>query len=119
MKESLKIVSEELAEHTEQECRNCRGMGEFRCCDRIYCEQAMELASHDGIELKPTGHLTLPMMGSDGCIAHPAYRPICTAHQCGISSVGFAVSQEWTDEYFRLRESFEEALWEDLEECYP
>jgi len=35
-----------------------------------------------GVELTPTGHPSLPLMGPEGCTAPPHLRPACSGHIC-------------------------------------
>lgn len=61
-----------------------------------------------GIELKPTGHPTLPLMGINGCTALPHLRPVCSLHTCAINSLGCEPGDpEMTTKYFELREEIE------------
>lgn len=96
----------DLAAHTESECAtNC--MRPLSCCKEMYCALAVDFArEHWGIELQPTWHRELPLMGPDGCTAAPHLRPICTAHTCDISE--FACKRGdagWTARYYELTEA--------------
>lgn len=96
----------ELAKMTHEYCdAACRDLRPYRCCESYYCELAIRYAARRGVELKTTGHPTLPLMGADNrCTAPPHLRPICTAHHCKIAAFGFGPNEAWTDRYFRLRE---------------
>lgn len=72
-----------------------------QCCSPEYCFMAIEHAKEKwGVELKPTGHPTLPLMGPNGCTAEPHLRPICTIHVCEKHLFNPAISKT----YFKLRE---------------
>ena len=73
---------------------------------------AIALAAEDGVELTPTTHPTLKMMGTSGCIAPPHYRPLCTLHVCSINSLGFDRDPEFNKSYFELRNKIEIAYLE-------
>lgn len=75
----------------------------------MYCDMAIEIAASRGEPLTPTGHPTLPLMGTSGCVAAPHLRPLCTLHTCAIGSIGFKRGDPgWTRRYFALREKIEE-----------
>jgi hypothetical protein len=97
-----------LYEHTKDECLKCRCPR--NCCAPEFCEFAIENAKEQwGIELKPTDHPTLPLMGPTGCIAPPHTRPVCTRHTCEINAFGFKRGDpEWTERYFEIRDEIEE-----------
>lgn len=70
---------------------------------------AIEIAREWGTKLETTDHLTLPLMGKNGCTAAPHFRPLCTLHTCRINALGFEPSDpEWTKKYFALREQLAE-----------
>lgn len=108
------LVFQKLAAHTWERCqRKCKIVAyrETRCCDEMYCREAIRYAAERGITLEPTGHPTIPLMGDTGCIAEPHLRPLCAMESCIISSWGFDPDDpEWTQEYFRLRKIADEAL---------
>lgn len=57
-----------------------------RCCERLYCDLARQHAREKwGVELRETGHPTLPFMGEGGCTVAPHLRPLCSMHACGIN----------------------------------
>jgi hypothetical protein len=57
-----------------------------------------------GVELAPTWHPSLPLMGPDGCTAAPHLRPMCTAHTCEIGEHGCKRGDPvWTERYYELR----------------
>ena len=59
-----------------------------------------------GVELQPTWHRTLPLMGAAGCIAEPHLRPLCTAHTCETCEHGEKRGDpEWTRRYCELRDA--------------
>ena len=97
-----------MYEHTKNECSfSCRVPNS--CCEEMYCDIAKKYAKEKyGVDLKPTGHPTIPFMGKDGCTVEPHLRPICTVHTCEINEKGYKRNdQKWTDEYFRLRDLIE------------
>lgn len=72
-----------------------------QCCSPEYCEMTIQHAKEKwGVELQPTGHPRLPLMGPSGCTAEPHLRPICTIHVCErhFLSTSFGVK------YFKLRD---------------
>ena len=93
-----------LAAHTEPECAS-RCPRPLSCCEARYCAIAIEFArEHWGIELRPTWHATLPMMGPGGCTVAPHLRPVCTAHTCEVCEHGCKRGDEaWTRRYDELR----------------
>lgn len=69
---------------------------------------AIETAERIGLEMGATNHPTLPLMGSEGCIAPPHVRPLCTLHVCCINGAGFdPTDPEWTEKYYELRQKIE------------
>lgn len=96
----------EMAVLTEPECLAfCpRPM---TCCEERYCTIAMEFAAeHWDVELVPTWHRVLPMMGPDGCTVAPHLRPICTAHTCDICEHGAKRGDPaWTERYYALKDA--------------
>jgi len=103
-----------MADLTRGVCdRTCSDPGPYRCCEAMYCSLAIEYAKSEGVKLRRTAH-PLPLMGEDGRCTAPAHlRPICSAHQCDINSLGFFKPRDGilsadeafklTDRYFALR----------------
>lgn|SRR5512143_3889254 len=80
------------------------------CCSPEYCHIAMNWAKEKwNTELKPTGHPKLPLMGEQGCIAAPQYRPMCTAHVCEMTL--YKQGQAYWDEYWSVRNEIDEIEW--------
>lgn len=103
--EQLKVLYDEMSQHTHPECGKCRLP--FSCCSAEYCEIAIELAAEQKVVLERTDHPTLPLMGPHGCTAPPHLRPICTVHTCDINNLGFKRDDpggKWTKRYFELRD---------------
>lgn len=93
----------ELSTLTEQECSgNCERPR--TCCEEKYCLFAMDFAKANWqIDLAPTWHPALPLMGDDGCTVAPHLRPICTAHTCEICAHGVKRGDEaWTARYYEI-----------------
>jgi hypothetical protein len=113
-----KLISlyQQMYEHTHGECwgekSSCMNPGS--CCTPSACDDAIDYArSHWGIELKPTGHAKLPLMGPLGCVAEPHLRPLCTVHTCDIHKWGFKTGDpDWTKHYFKLRFDIEDLEYE-------
>lgn len=107
---------EKMYQHTKNECGKCAAP--HSCCDEIYCSEAKIVAKlWFGVDLKETGHKTLPYMGESGCTVQPHMRPRCTVHVCSIDRYGFKKEDEqWTNEYFKLREDIEISMDELVEE---
>ena len=98
-----------LAAMTEPECAaSCARP--HSCCDEKYCGFAIAFARENwDVELTPTWHASLPLMGDDGCTAAPHLRPICTAHTCDISASGCKHGDSaWTARYFELVDAIAE-----------
>ena len=75
------------------------------CCSPEYCASTIEYAKEFwNVELKPTDHPKLPLMGPSGCIAAPHVRPMCAVHLCQINGLGFTKDPEFNEQYFKLRE---------------
>lgn len=113
-KPRLIVLFQQLYEHTEPECgKSCRRP--HSCCSPEYCAITVAFAQQEwGVTLEPTGHEKLPLMGSEGCIAAPHLRPLCTAHTCAINNLGYKPNdQEWTDTYFKLRDAIDEEANEE------
>ncbi|MFN4090301.1 MAG: hypothetical protein ACK4QW_14835 [Alphaproteobacteria bacterium] len=95
-----------LAAHTEPECMAAcpRPM---TCCAARYCAIAIDFAAeHWDVDLEPTWHRTLPLMGPRGCVAEPHLRPICTAHTCAVCTFGEKPGDPaWTERYNDLRDA--------------
>lgn len=105
MSNDQKLVElyEDLAFHTAPECeKSCRAPRS--CCSSEYCDMAKHWAEERwGVHLSPTGHPTLPFMGSTGCIVPPHMRPLCTRHTCAVNSLGFKPNDtKWTRKYFQI-----------------
>ena len=110
--EVIRLYSE-MSKMTSPECQNVCRRGkesENRCCESYYCEIAIAHTKKKwGIELVPTGHPKLPLMGPTGCVAAPHLRPICTVHTCEINDIGVKPGDKgWTDRYFRIRDRIDE-----------
>ena len=105
---------DEMAKLTAPECgKACGGFDALRpnrCCSGYYCEIAIAHAKKKwGVELAPTGHPTLPLMGEGGCVAAPHLRPICAVHVCSINNLGFKPGDApWTARYFKIRDRLNE-----------
>lgn len=99
-----------MQELTFAKCKvECRGLT-FSCCSPEYCVMAIEIAKEKGVELVPTGHPKLPLMGESGCIAEPYLRPLCSLHSCE--------RLLWSDpkfskEYFKLRDKLTTVEWKE------
>lgn len=93
------------------ECRSPQS-----CCTPDACENTRTYAASQGVTLQNTGHPRLPFMGETGCSVSPELRPICTVHVCCINDLGFRPGkEEWTEEYFELREEINQILMEQQE----
>lgn len=93
----------ELAALTEPECSGqCERPR--TCCEERYCLIAIEFARQNwDVELQPTWHPVLPLMGDDGCTAAPHLRPVCSAHTCEVCTYGRKRGDEvWTRRYDEL-----------------
>jgi hypothetical protein len=105
----------EMSEHTKRECSDVCVVPRS-CCTPAACDDAIDHAAQRyDIELKPTGHPKLPLMGPNGCIADPHLRPICTVHTCEINGKGFKSGPDgeaWTTRYFELRERIDDLEFE-------
>jgi len=102
----LITLYQQIADLTAPKCANsCRAP--HSCCSPEYCEMAIELASEQGVTLSPTKHPTLPLMSSNGCIAAPHFRPLCSLHLCSISSLGFDPDPNFNKQYFQLRKQID------------
>lgn len=93
---------------TNEVCsKQCRAP--LSCCSPEYCELTIEHARGSwGVELKRTGHATLPLMGPTGCTVAPHLRPLCTLHACPINGLGTFKDQAKDDAYFELRAKIDE-----------
>ena len=93
----------ELAAHTEPECA-ARCERPLTCCEERYCEIAMDFARrYWNVDLPPTWHRVLPLMGPGGCTAAPHLRPICTAYTCEVCQHGEKRGDAaWTERYREL-----------------
>jgi len=100
---------QEMADLTLSKCKqHCRKLGS--CCDHMYCESAIDFAKKQGVEIKRD--FGQPLLIKDGKCKVPAHlRPMCTMHQCKISSIGCDPKDpEWTEKYFKLREKLDLTL---------
>ena len=102
----LIVLYAELAAHTEPECAG-RCARPFSCCEEKYCTFAIDFAkTHWQVELQPTWHRALPLMGAEGCTAAPHLRPICAAHTCEICAHGKKRGDAtWTTRYYEIRDA--------------
>ena len=113
---SLKVLYEQMYEHTKGECANCKVP--HSCCSPEYCMMAEMQAQEDGVSLDEyrTNHDTLTFMGEGGCTLPPHFRPVCTVHTCEINGLGVKIDDPgWTDKYFELREQIDLKEWERIE----
>lgn len=112
MRERIVALYREMADITLPKCKECRVP--LSCCSAEYCRLAIKFAPKKwGVELKETGHKTLPLMGESGCVVAPHLRPLCTMHVCCINSIGCDPKDpEWTDKYFELRNQIENLEYE-------
>ena len=95
----------EVAAMTRAECMSgCYGERPGGCCDHEFCAEAMRHAADAwGVELRPTGHPTIPLMGPNGCIAPPHLRPRCALHACCVTEFGGKPADAaWTVRYTGL-----------------
>ena len=100
--EELIQLYQQMADLTAPKCAQCRAP--HSCCDSMYCYMAIEIAGEQGTVLQKTDHPTLPLMGPGGCTAAPHHRPLCTLHNCNISSLGFdKTDSRFTKQYFKIR----------------
>jgi hypothetical protein len=104
LRQKLIALYAEMAKLTLPECHGCRLP--LSCCKPEYCDETMQWARERwGVELQPTNHPKLPLMGPAGCIAAPHLRPICTVYTCDVGSFGCKKNNSaWTEQYWRLRE---------------
>lgn len=111
LKQRLIDLYRQMADHTRPECARC--LIPHSCCASEYCDQVIEYAKVKwGVELLPTGHPKLPLMGPKGCTAAPHLRPLCTVHTCAMNSIGSKPGDpKWTDEYFRLHDQIQQLEW--------
>lgn len=99
---SIEQLYQEMYEHTRDECKGCRVP--HACCSLEMCEFSDAFAQEQGIKIEKVEG-PLPFMGVNGCVVPPHLRPLCTVHTCDIMAFGYKPGdQEWTDEYFRLRD---------------
>jgi len=103
LRQRLQALYAELSAATAGECAAACTRPQS-CCASLYCGIAIDFArSHWDVELVPTWHRSLPLMGPDGCTAAPHLRPLCTAHTCAISDFGCKQGDAgWTARYFTL-----------------
>lgn len=107
---------QEMADHTRPKCggEQCGNPGPDRCCSPLYCGLAESEMATRGISLPHQDHPRLIFMGPTGCIIPPHLRPLCTLHQCKISSLGEdPLDPLWTERYFELREAINIAWYEE------
>ena len=105
----LERLFREMADLTEPKCAgSCRRPRS--CCSPEYCGMAMDEAAERGVELRPTGHPTLPLMGPNGCVAPPHLRPLCTLHLCSIAGMGTDPEPGFDERYFDLRNAIMEQI---------
>jgi len=101
-----KDVWDQLAEHTFARClKKCKtGLGS--CCSQEYCDEAARyMTEKKQTPPAPAGGRVSFLTPEGKCVISPRYRPMCTAHQCDICSMGWAADDpEWSKTYFKLRE---------------
>jgi hypothetical protein len=89
-RKELILLHAELAGMTKDRCDSCtdpQRSEDHRCCHGWACELAMQYSEWRwGIELHPTGHPDLPLMGPGGCVAPPHLRPACSGHVCLVTA---------------------------------
>lgn len=108
-----KDLYQKIADLTRPKCAECRVP--LSCCSAEYCHMTIELAKESyGIDLKPTNHPTLPLMGEYGCIAEPYLRPACALHLCSINSLGFDKDPKFNKEYYQIRGKIEKIQYQEL-----
>lgn len=107
-KDKLVTAFQEMSVLTKPECQHkCRVP--LSCCSPEYCNMAIDMAKEDwNVKLEATpqyaeGKTKLPLMGLDGCIAAPHFRPLCTLHTCAINNIATSGDLKWDKNYFKLR----------------
>jgi hypothetical protein len=80
------------------------------CCDKMYCEIALERAAQYGIELKHVSQRPAFLLNDHGCTIDPWLRPMCAVHVCD-KCIYFNI--EDYNEYFRLRNKVDELEWKE------
>ena len=103
MRARLVELYAQLAALTQSECSGACARPRS-CCEEKYCAFAIDFASkHWRVELSPTWHPALPLMGDDGCTALPHLRPMCTAHTCEMCEHGEKRGDPaWTAHYHEI-----------------
>lgn len=101
-RERLIDLYRKMADLTRPVCATCRNP--FNCCHPAICLTVIAWAKEKwGVELAPTGHPRLPLMGPDGCIAEPHLRPVCSVHCCPMVEHGEKPGDpDWTRDYAEL-----------------
>lgn len=89
----------QICELTQPKCATACNAPQS-CCSPEYCEMAIERAKELGTKLVITEHPRLPLMGANGCIAAPHFRPLCTLHICEIVLMR---DKTLAERYFDLR----------------
>ena len=100
MKERIRNRLQKIAALTSGKCATCPGVGEYRCCDAMFCEMAEASAKALGYQPVRTGH-EIPFMGPKGCTIPPEYRPGCAGFVCGEH---LAADRKFAREYRRLHD---------------
>lgn len=98
---------DKLARFTWEDCRlHCDTR--FGCCHELFCELAIINARELwGVTLEPSGHPTIPLLGPEGCVAAPHFRPVCAAHCCEDNPTGLSGGHRdrtWHLEYRTLKD---------------
>lgn len=117
LRDRLREGYQKLYELTRLECVEvCDRPG--GCCHVLFCTLTMRFANRRwGVVLEETGHPTLPLMGHDGCVAAPHFRPACTSFICGCHTRDAEIGPPgWTDQYVAVRDHVEtlELLLDEL-----
>lgn len=103
----LVVLYQKMSDLTRPICMNGQGdcarfTTPYRCCAQEHCERAARFTREKyGLELQPTGHPSIPFMGSDGCTVAPHLRPHCTFHLC---SVSYSAVSTASPAYLELRD---------------
>lgn len=93
---------------TAEKCQTCPGVGEFRCCDAVFCRGVEAGLRAIGVSIPRTEHPTIPFMGPKGCVVPAEYRPGCSGYVCPSQLQG---DRTFRREWRRLHERY----WEDPE----
>jgi hypothetical protein len=107
---------QEIADFTRKLCeKHCITVDEHigSCCDKMYCEIALERAAQYGIKLEHVSANPCFLLNEHGCTVDPWLRSMCAVHVCD-KCIYFNIRDY--NKYFKLRGKVDKLEWEETKD---